>query len=96
MLPPDDHRLYLPRTEKKWSVRVMSSYDREYCHAKFPGDPHYHLLVGGELHLDNGEQKYCVECALRLGLLTQDRTFWQKERAADVIPIEPEGSRIED
>lgn len=88
MKPTEDHRLYLPRGEK-WSLRVMTSYDREYCHAKFPDDPHYHLLVGGELHLDDGEKKYCLECALRLGLLTQDRIFWQKGRAADVEPIEP-------
>lgn len=80
MSPPDDRRLYVPHPDT-WTVRVKPSFDREYCHAKFPGEPHYHLLMGGEVHLDNGEQKFCLICALRLGLVTLDRTYWQKGRA---------------
>lgn len=84
----DDHRLYVPRLDE-WSLRVMTSHGREYCHAKFPGEMHYHMLVGGEAYLDNGEQKYCLECGHRLGLVTGNRMFWQKERAADVPPPKP-------
>lgn len=85
MTSPDDRRLYLPHPEN-WSVRAKPSFDREFCHAKFPGDPHYHLLMGGELHLDNGEQKYCLDCALRMGLITSNRTYWQKESGETVAP----------
>lgn len=81
-----DRRLYLPHAVKEWTPRVMSGHSREYCHSKFADDPNYHLLVEGEVYLDNGAQKYCLECGLRMGLLTHDRMFWQKERAADVIP----------
>ena len=80
MTSPDDRRLYVPHPDN-WAVRVKPSFDREYCHAKFPGEPHYHLLMGGEVHVDNGEQKFCLTCALRLGLVTLDRTYWQKGRA---------------
>ncbi|MBA3314322.1 MAG: hypothetical protein M3552_01430 [Planctomycetota bacterium] len=85
MSPSHDRRLYVPHPEN-WAIKTKASFDREYCHAKFPGDEHYHLLVGGELHLDNGEQKYCLDCALRLEMLTADRMYWQKGRAANVLP----------
>lgn len=46
--------------------------------------------MGGEFHLDNGEQKYCLECALRMGLITDNRTYWQKQAGESVTPpIEP-------
>lgn len=85
MPPAEDRRLYLPHPEN-WMVKAKQSYDREYCHAKFPGEDHYHLLVGGELHLDNGEQKYCLDCAVRLEIISLDRMYWQKGRASDVAP----------
>lgn len=79
MTGPEDRRLYVPHPDN-WAIRVKPSFDREFCHAKFPGEEHYHLLLGGEVFLDNGEQKFCLECALRLGHVTVDRTYWQKER----------------
>ncbi|MGC1275069.1 MAG: hypothetical protein WBC44_15295 [Planctomycetaceae bacterium] len=82
-----DHRLYVLHPDN-WAIRVKPSFDREFCHAKFPGDEHYHLLMGGEVHLDNGEQKLCLDCALRLGHVTADRTYWQKERGGTVTPPE--------
>ena len=74
---PHDRRLYVPHPDV-WSVRVKPSFDREFCHAKFPGEEHYHLLLGGEVFLDDGEQKFCLECALRLGYVSIDRTYWKK------------------
>jgi hypothetical protein len=86
---PDDRRLYVPHADQ-WTVRIKPSFDREYCHAKSPGEDHYHLLLGGEIHLDNGEQKYCLNCALRMGLVTLDRTYWRKGRdESDIRLIEP-------
>ena len=38
--------------------------------------------------LDNGEQKYCLECALRLGHVTVNRTYWQKDRGETLAPPE--------
>jgi hypothetical protein len=87
MSVPDDRRLYVPHPDN-WAIRVKPSFDREFCHAKFPGDEHYHLLLGGEVFLDNGEQKFCLECALRLGHITVDRTYWQKERGETLSPNE--------
>ncbi len=81
----DDHRLYVPHPDN-WAIRVKPSFEREYCHAKFPGDEHYHLLLGGEVFLDSGEQKLCLECALRLGHVTADRNYWQRDRGETVAP----------
>ena len=80
---PDDRRLYLPHPQD-WTIGVKPGFDREYCHAKSPGEDYYHLLMGGEVLLSNGEQKYCLNCAVRLGLVTFDRLFWQKGRGETV------------
>ncbi len=89
MSSSDDRRLYVPLFQD-WSVRIKSGYEREYCHAKTPGEDHYHQLLGGEIVLDNGEQKYCLNCSRRLGLVTSDRLFWQKGREGGPIVIQPE------
>ena len=88
MNPADDRRLYVPRADT-WTVKIKPGFEREYCHSKFPGEDYYHLLVGGELHLDSGEQKLCLTCALRLGLMTTDRQFWQKARNEETLPFMP-------
>jgi hypothetical protein len=43
------------------------------------------MLTGGELYLDNGETKLCLNCALRTGALTTDRQHWQREAKPTVI-----------
>ena len=85
---PEERRLYVPHPQD-WTIRVKPGFDREYCHAKTPGEDHYHLLMGGEVLLDNGEQKYCLNCALRLGLVTADRLFWQRGRGETVASPAP-------
>ena len=73
-----DRRLYLPAAEG-WQVRVKSG-PREYCYYQSPGEDWFHTLVDGELFLQNGEEKICLNCALRRGVLTTDRLFWQTGR----------------
>jgi hypothetical protein len=71
-----DHRLYLPFSDD-WQVRVHKGI-RTYCSFQNPGENWFHLLVDGELYLHSGEEKICLNCALRHGLLTTDRLYWQK------------------
>ncbi len=70
-----DRRLYVPRPER-WSVQIQKDGVREYCHEKTPGEDHFHLIVMGEVYLQRGDTKLCLNCALRLGVLTLDRQFW--------------------
>lgn len=76
---PADQRVYLPDHER-FQVRIMSGVEREYCFQKAPGQDHYHLIVPGELYVDSGDERLCFNCALRRGVLTVDRLFWQKHR----------------
>lgn len=76
-----DRRLYLPLPEG-WSVHIQRDGVREYCHEKAPGEEHFHLIVMGEIYLQRGDTKLCINCALRLGVLTLDRRFWIKSESS--------------
>ena len=73
---PTDHRLYLtdPTTTR---IEAKKSSEKGYCYHRLPGDDHFHLLMGGELYVARGDQRICLECALRLGYLTDNRLHWQ-------------------
>lgn len=73
---PPDGRLYLPDTEG-WSARVKNGWDKLYCFYKLPGQDYFHLLMGGEVYLERGEEVVCLMCALRRGIVTTDRLNWQ-------------------
>ncbi|MEM7812614.1 MAG: hypothetical protein AAF532_14160 [Planctomycetota bacterium] len=81
MVPPahEDLRLYLKQPDV-WRLKVKPDFVRQYCHGKNPGEEHYHLIVGGELYVDNGERKLCLNCALRAGVVTADREHWRRGR----------------
>ena len=75
-----DHRLYLTDAATT-EIRTKKSSEKGYCHHRFPGEEHFHLLMSGELYVARGDQRICLECALRLGYLTSNRLHWQnKER----------------
>lgn len=81
-----DRRLYFPNSDG-WTFRVKSG-PREYCSHRNPGEEWFHLLLDGELFLQFGEEKVCLNCAYRNGLLTDDRLFWQKgHRRQRVFPV---------
>ncbi|MCA9054607.1 MAG: hypothetical protein KDA75_12270 [Planctomycetaceae bacterium] len=73
----EDRRLYVPDHER-YRVRIMTGAERSYCYQRTPGQDYYHLIVPGEIYLDGGEEKLCLNCALRRGVTTIDRLFWQK------------------
>ena len=73
----DDLRIYVPRPEG-WEIHIMTGGDREYCYLKHPGEDYFHLIVPGEVYLQRGEEKYCLNCARRIHVVTTDRLFWQR------------------
>jgi hypothetical protein len=85
LTPPDskpnedvpDIRLYLAQPEG-WSARVKQSWDKEYCFHKKPGEDYFHLLMHGEVYLEKDEERLCLQCALRSGVVTHNRLNWQK------------------
>jgi hypothetical protein len=73
---PGDRRLYVAHDEG-WTARVKPGWERERCYAQRPGEDFFHLIMHNELHLVRDHERYCLDCALRLGLLTTDRLQWQ-------------------
>jgi hypothetical protein len=70
-------RLYVPDHDG-WEASIKRDWTKEYCFSQNPGENYYHLLLSGEIYLQRGGEKYCLNCAMRHGVLTRERTFWQK------------------
>lgn len=87
---PDDSlpdvRLYVPDSED-WRACVKVDSEKAYCYQKNPGEDYFHLILGGEIFLMNGDEKLCLRCALRRGVVTTDRLFWQNR----VRRVKPHG-----
>ena len=81
-----DHRLYATDSGSI-EIRLKKSGEKGYCYHRFPGEEHFHLLMGGEVYVQLGEQKICLECALRLGYLTSNRLHWQTKQRDVKRPI---------
>lgn len=79
-LPPIDDvpdvRLYVCDPDA-WQAHVKYDSERIYCYSKAPGQDYFHLILNGEIFLQRDDEKYCLQCALRQGVATQDRLFWQ-------------------
>jgi hypothetical protein len=71
-----DCRLYQPDAEG-WEAHIMRGSDRLYCYAKQPGQDYFHLIVPGEVFVQKGDEKLCLMCAVREGVLTTNRLHWQ-------------------
>ena len=74
--PVPDTRLYVPNHED-WDVQIKRDSERVYCYSKHPGEDWFHLILNGEIHVTRQHERYCLQCALRMGFLTTDRLFWQ-------------------
>lgn len=72
-----DVRLYVPDSEA-WTAQLKYDTSKIYCYSRNPGEDYFHLILNGEIYLVHDDEKYCLSCALRLGVATQDRLFWQR------------------
>jgi hypothetical protein len=65
--PGDVPRLFL--RELGWTFATKQGTEREYCYAMLPGQDFYHRLMDGELYLQGTEERLCIPCAARRGLI---------------------------
>ncbi|MEZ6047116.1 MAG: hypothetical protein R3C11_16355 [Planctomycetaceae bacterium] len=72
----DEMRLYLHEGDS-WDAAVKHGWEKEYCYAKNPGEDFFHLILSGEIYVHKGNEKFCLNCALRHGVVTRDRLHWQ-------------------
>ena len=71
-----DVRIYVPES-LAWEARIKQDTDKFYCYFKNPGEDFFHIIVTGEIYLTRNDEKICLRCAVREGVATQDRLFWQ-------------------
>ncbi len=63
----------LPRIflrEPGWHVTVKVGSEKTYCYQMLPGEDFYHRLYDGELMVNRGDERLCIPCAERRGLIT--------------------------
>jgi hypothetical protein len=60
-------RLFL--LESGWRVVIKTDSQRAFCFMMAPGQDFYHSLLDGEIFLQRGEQRFCMACAVRRGLV---------------------------
>jgi len=64
---PRTPRIFL--REASWQISVKRGSDRLFCYQTVPGDSHYHRIMDGEVFLTRDDEKICLPCAERRGLL---------------------------
>jgi hypothetical protein len=88
-------RLFL--FEPGWGVSLKSGSEKAYCYMMAPGQDFYHRLLDGEIYFYHGDEKLCLACAQRRGLIASTpRGLREPLMSLDlnVRPVEP-GSAID-
>jgi hypothetical protein len=67
---PSPRRLFVH--EPGWRVGQKIGSTREFCYMMAPGQDFYHRLLDGELFLYHGDERLCLACAERRGLLSYE------------------------
>ncbi len=69
----DDQAQRTPRLfihEPGWKVGQKTDASREFCYMMAPGESWHHRLRDGEIVVARAEEKLCLTCAARRGLLS--------------------------
>lgn len=69
-LAPSQRRMFL--FEKGWRINLKTNSTREFCYQIAPGDNHYHRLLDGEVYLQKDDERLCLACASRRGLIADE------------------------
>jgi|GEM_PF-2441677 len=64
---PLPQRLFL--LESGWRVFQKVGSSREFCFMMSPGQDYYHRVHDGEILVQRGDERLCLACAQRRGLL---------------------------
>ena len=64
------HRLFIH--EPGWRVGLKIGSVRSFCYTMAPGQDFYHRLLDGEIYLHHGDERLCIACAERRGLLSHE------------------------
>ena len=67
-IPP--RRLFL--REPGWRVALKVGSERAFCYMMEPGKDYYHRLLDGEIFVYHDDERICLACAVRRGLLSYE------------------------
>jgi hypothetical protein len=73
-------RLYVH--EPGWRISIKRGSDREFCHVMAPDQDYYHRLVDGEIYLHQADERICLGCAVRRGIIS-----YEPRRLRDDAPV---------
>lgn len=78
--PPSIQTSRLFIHESGWRIDIKRGSDRVFCHMIAPGDDHHHRLLDGELYLFHGDERVCLNCAGRRGLIVDEPRLLREDR----------------
>ena len=81
-------RMFL--TEPGWRIGVKHGSEREFCYMRAPGQDFYHRLLDGEVFLFRDDERLCLACAARRGLLVHE----PKRLREAIIPLPVDAEAI--
>jgi hypothetical protein len=55
--------------EPGWRISIKRGSHREFCYQMAPGQDYYHRLLDGEIYVHHHDEKLCLACAIRRGLV---------------------------
>jgi hypothetical protein len=85
---PQPRRLFL--FEAGWRIMLKVGSEREFCYMTAPGQDFYHRLLDGEIYLARAEEKLCLACAERRGLLSYEPRMLREP--ISTLDLEPPAS----
>lgn len=65
-----------------WRVSIKRGSDRVFCHVMAPDQDYYHRLLDGELYLHQADERICLSCAARRGIIA-----YEPRRLRDEPPL---------
>jgi hypothetical protein len=86
-------RLFLH--EPGWAVGLKVGSERVFCYMMAPGQDYYHRLLDGEVYLFHGDERLCLACAERRGLLSSEPKVLRRS-APETGPDAAEGPVVGD
>lgn len=70
--------------ESGWRVEIKRGSDRVFCHMIAPGEDYHHRLLDGEIYLLHGDERVCLNCAGRRGLVALQPRILREDRSGFV------------
>jgi len=90
---PPPRRVFL--FEPGWRVEMKVGNERAFCYMMAPGQDYYHRFHDGEIYLKRGDERICMACAQRRGLLSYAPKALRETLGSVEFSIEDSGSEIE-